>query len=281
MFINTFKTVTKKTTTKKTKHTSKPEKNEKTTTKKRKHTSKPEENEKTTRKKRKVEKKEKIPIDPSKPISLRTRISTNSLINVIRSLNKDQKKAVRELGFGSLLKLSIDGIPGKLSRYVVNKFNPQDMKIHLPEASIEITKELVQNLIGVPIGKKSLYEIEHCDHTLKEFVEWKEQYDRKPMRPTDIERRIRKSKDSGMLFKINFVILFSNSFCEIHKLGTCKLTILPHLFGETIKDIDWCGHILNCLRVCKHNWDETDRGDYFCGPLIVLLVILFIIYIYI
>ncbi|CAH1438263.1 unnamed protein product [Lactuca virosa] len=112
----------------------------------------------------------------------------------------EQRKAVREMGLGSLLRIATNGISGKLARFVVNSFNPSDMKIHLPNAKIDITPEL-------------------------------------------------------------------------NKPGTCKTTVLPHLLGKTpMREIDWCGFITNCLKMSKTTWDETDRGNYYCGPLLVLLL---------
>ncbi|CAH1445596.1 unnamed protein product [Lactuca virosa] len=51
-----------------------------------------------------------------------------------------------------------------------------------------------------------------------------------------------------------------------------KATILPDLLGKTpLREIDWCGFITNCLKMSKTTWDETDRGNYYCGPLLLLL----------
>ncbi|CAH1413166.1 unnamed protein product [Lactuca virosa] len=59
---------------------------------------------------------------------------------------------------------------------------------------------------------------------------------------------------------------------EKNKPGTCKTTVLPHLLGKTpMRESDWCGFITNCLKMSKMTWDETDRGNYYCGPLLVLL----------
>ncbi|CAH1427002.1 unnamed protein product [Lactuca virosa] len=140
------------------------------------------------------EKKEKVPINSNDRVSLRTRMSPKKFYDIVKSLNKEQKKAVREMGLGSLLRIATNGISGKLARFVVNSFNPSDMKIHLPNAKIDITLELVHDLLGIPLGK------------------------------TDM------------------------------------------------REIDWCGFITNCLKMSKMTWDETDRGNYYCGPLLVLLL---------
>ncbi|CAH1432239.1 unnamed protein product [Lactuca virosa] len=183
----------------------------------------------------------------------------------------EQKKAVREMGLGSLLRIATNGISGKLARFVVNSFNPSDMKIHLPNAKIDITPELVHDLLGIPLGGKDIYNTDQCEG--KELMDWKQQYNFKAMRPSDVEERIKESSDSGIIFRTNFLLLFVNTICEQNKPGTCKTTVLPHLLGKTpMREIDWCGFITNCLKMSKMTWDETDRGNYYCGPLLVLLL---------
>ncbi|CAH1432152.1 unnamed protein product [Lactuca virosa] len=168
-------------------------------------------------------------------------MSPKKFYDFFKSLNKEQKKAVREMGLGSLLRIATNGISGKLARFVVNSFNPLDMKIHLPNAKIDITPELVHDLLRIPLGGKDIYNIDQCEG--KELMDWKQQYNFKAMRPSD------------------------------NKPGTCKTTVLPHLLGKTpMREIDWCGFITNCLKMSKMTWDETDRGNYYCGPLLVLLL---------
>lgn len=40
------------------------------------------------------------------------------------------------------------------------------------------------------------------------------------MRPSQIEKHIYKSLDSGKIFQLDFAVLFLNLFCEQNKLGT-------------------------------------------------------------
>lgn len=93
------------------------------------------------------------------------------------------------------------------------------------------------------------------------------------MRPSDVEERIKESSDSGIIFTTNILLLFVNTICEQNKPGTCKTIVLPHLLGKTLmREIYWCGFITNCLKTSKITWDETDRENYYCGPLLLLLV---------
>ncbi|CAH1417781.1 unnamed protein product [Lactuca virosa] len=218
------------------------------------------------------EKKAKVPINPNDRVSLRTRMSPKKFYDIVKSLNKEQKKkTVREMRLGSLLRIATNGISGKLARFIVNSFNPSDMKMHLPNAKIDVTPTLVHDLLRIPLGGKDIYNTDQYEG--KELMDWKQQYNFKAMRPSDLEERIKESSDSGIIFRTNFLLLFVNTICEQNKPGTCKTTVLPHLLGKTpMREIDWCGFITNCLKMSKTTWDETDRGNYYCGPLLVLLL---------
>ncbi|CAH1432863.1 unnamed protein product [Lactuca virosa] len=139
------------------------------------------------------------------------------------------------------------------------------------EKITDITPELVHDLLGIPLGGKDIYNTDQCEG--KELMDWKQQYNFKAMRPSDVEEKIKESSDSGIIFRTNFVLLFVNTICEQNKPGTCKTTVLPHLLGKTpMREIDWCGFITNCLKMSKTKRDETDRGNYYCGSLLVLLL---------
>ncbi|KAL4586006.1 hypothetical protein LXL04_010636 [Taraxacum kok-saghyz] len=174
---------------------------------------------------------------------------------------------------GSLLKIATNGITWKLARFVVNSFNPNDMKMHLPKGVVEITEHLVHDLLGLPMGGELLYCIEHCAADLPALVEWKAQFSKAIIRPSDLEEKIAKSADSGVLFNMNFILLYINTLCELNKNGSCKTNALPHLLSVVqTKDINWCAYVVNCLKVSKTTWDDKDKDDYFCGPLLVLLL---------
>ncbi|KAL4567262.1 hypothetical protein LXL04_022841 [Taraxacum kok-saghyz] len=75
----------------------------------------------------------------------------NFNVNFIKDF---EQRAVRQMRLGSLLEMSTNGLPGKLSRFVVDNFDPTTMNLNLPTGSIEITEELVSKLTGIPLGIK-------------------------------------------------------------------------------------------------------------------------------
>ena len=60
------------------------------------------------------------------------------LYYAVKTLNKEQKRAARQMRLGLLLEMSTNGIPGQLSGFVVENFDPATMNLNLPAGSIEI-----------------------------------------------------------------------------------------------------------------------------------------------
>ncbi|KAI3797271.1 hypothetical protein L1987_32526 [Smallanthus sonchifolius] len=85
-------------------------------------------------------------------LSLRTRSSPKSLSDATRTLSDKQLDCVRAMGFGKMLSFNVDGILGLLGHYVVDNLDTESMTIKLERGSIQITKEVINRLIGVPMG---------------------------------------------------------------------------------------------------------------------------------
>ncbi|KAI3676169.1 hypothetical protein L1987_85769 [Smallanthus sonchifolius] len=85
-------------------------------------------------------------------LSVRTRSSPKSLSDATRNLSGEQKDCVRAMGFEKMLSFNVDGIPGLLGHYVVDNLDTKSMTVKLERCSIKITKEVIHQLIGVPLG---------------------------------------------------------------------------------------------------------------------------------
>ncbi|MFS7928741.1 hypothetical protein Hanom_Chr04g00324301 [Helianthus anomalus] len=60
------------------------------------------------------------------------------------------KEIVRQMGFGKMLSLKIDTIPGKLAYFVVNHFDPNKMEIRFGRIAIKVDEETIHQLLGIP-----------------------------------------------------------------------------------------------------------------------------------
>ncbi|KVI05140.1 hypothetical protein Ccrd_016529 [Cynara cardunculus var. scolymus] len=205
---------------------------------------------------------------------LRTRTSPKTLFLAIHSLSTSQRQCVEEMGFGKILDMKVDGIPSKLGFYVVDRFDEKKMEIRLENGSIKITKDLIHDMLGVPNGGVELHSLQGTETDDTILKEWKKQYGKTLIRPADVMREIIVSEDAGLNFKLNFLILISNTMAEGMKMGICNLNILSYIREDTvIHDLDWCSYIWDCLKVSKLGWKRDADISFYTGPLTFLTLL--------
>nr|GEW85528.1 hypothetical protein [Tanacetum cinerariifolium] len=77
----------------------------------------------------------------------------------------------------------------------------------------------------------------------------------------------------GILFKLNFLVLFSNAMGLFEKGGQCMpgKSIIGYVNEETkIENLDWCKYVCMCLKMSKINWIRDSENSYYSGPLTAL-----------
>ncbi|KAI3678390.1 hypothetical protein L6452_37680 [Arctium lappa] len=70
--------------------------------------------------------------------SLRTRTSPKTLHDTIKGLTPEQKTAVKDMGLGALVDMTIVGVPSKLGFYIVDMLDTRKMQLDLRSGSIAI-----------------------------------------------------------------------------------------------------------------------------------------------
>ncbi|CAH1417180.1 unnamed protein product [Lactuca virosa] len=74
-------------------------------------------------------------------------------------------------------------------------------------------------------------------------------------------------------FKLNFLVLFVNTFCESTSMGRCNLFPLSYISRKTdISNIDWCSYVLDCLVRTMNSYIPYSDNSYFVGPLAFLVL---------
>lgn len=220
-----------------------------------------------------VEKNER-PRSRRKYNGIRTRTSPKTLFLAIHSLSTSQRQCVEAMGFGKILDMKVDGIPSKLGFYVVDRFDEKKMEIRLENGSIKITKDSIHDMLGVPNGGDELHSLQGTETDDTILKEWKKQYGKTLIRPADVMREIIVSEDAGLNFKLNFLILVSNTMAEGMKMGICNLNILSYIREDTvIRNIDWCSYIWDCLKVSKLGWKRDADISFYTGPLTFLTLL--------
>ena len=88
-----------------------------------------------------------------KTTTLTGRRNTDFFVDMLESLNENQRRAVREIGFGALLNFNIRSLPRALAYYLINNFNSKTSSIELNSGeSLFLDDEDVHITLGFPIG---------------------------------------------------------------------------------------------------------------------------------
>ncbi|KAI3770252.1 hypothetical protein L6452_01379 [Arctium lappa] len=186
----------------------------------------------------------------------------------------EEHHILNEMGLGSLLDMTVDGIPSKLGFFVVNNLDTNSMQLRLQDGSIVINETTVHEIMKVPLGGLNLHTMEQTAEGQELATLWKQQYAKESPRPTDVMNTIQSSTDAGLMFKLNFIVLFVNSMAECSRMGCCSVNFLHRLRNiESISTINWCGYIFECLKRSKHRWRNNTYDSFYAGPLTFLTLL--------
>ncbi|KAL8251825.1 hypothetical protein R6Q59_035518 [Mikania micrantha] len=84
-----------------------------------------------------------------------------------------RRKVVVEKSFGNVLNLKVDTIP-TLAFWLVNNYNEHTSTLNVVGCCIHITPDLVNEVMGIPNGKKPVEEKRPCDKDIV-LAEWRSQ----------------------------------------------------------------------------------------------------------
>ncbi|KAI3715484.1 hypothetical protein L6452_22468 [Arctium lappa] len=122
---------------------------------------------------------------PKRPVlGIRTRTSPMILQQTLYEMSDDQRKAVEEMGLGSFIGMTVDGIPSRLGYFVVKNLDTNTMEMTLNHGTIIINEETVHQILKVPIGGIDLATVEPDSQGDALATMWKKQYEKDKMRPT-------------------------------------------------------------------------------------------------
>ncbi|GJY72466.1 hypothetical protein Tco_0476169 [Tanacetum coccineum] len=205
--------------------------------------------------------------------SFHARTTPSSLFSAIRNSRVDILGFLTDIGFSSLHNVSIDHLPSKLGWFAVSKFKSYMLSFDSGD-KIEVTPSKIHDMLGVPFGGYSLFDLDEreADH---EFVrKWAGQFyplELKKVCVNDIARKLIAAQEIDFLFKVNFLTLFTNTMGKADGLkGQICLDVVRRLREDSvISDIDWCGYIYDCLRDSK----LPGGTNHYLGPLTFLILL--------
>ncbi|KAJ0606844.1 hypothetical protein HanHA89_Chr03g0089731 [Helianthus annuus] len=208
--------------------------------------------------------------------SIRTRSSPRKMYECIYALTEKQRKIVRKMGFGKILSLKVDTIPGKVAHFVVDQFDPNTMEIKFGRIAIKVDEEAIHQLLGLPNSGFDLTAVTPPKENTALGKAYKKRHDNKfTIKAKKIVEKISFGEDKeGLMFKLDFIVLFINTMVECHINGLCKAGIVDLLNEDMdFSKINWCKYIVHIIKRCKKVWVPRDLSSYFRGALTILTLL--------
>ncbi|KAL4579723.1 hypothetical protein LXL04_015886 [Taraxacum kok-saghyz] len=179
------------------------------------------------------------------------------------------KDCVREMRFGTLLQSKLMDVPMKMCYYVLERLDVEKVKVVVENGMLNVSAQSVHDMLGLPLGGMSFKDMALVDEGDEEscMFEWKAQFENiKDLRLKQLKNDILLTRAGDFNFRINFLVIFINTFCESTSMGKCNLNALYHIKKDTdISSINWCQYIVDCLVRTKGAYKpdkESVREDY-------------------
>nr|GEU78417.1 hypothetical protein [Tanacetum cinerariifolium] len=165
--------------------------------------------------------------------------------------------------------------PPLLSRTVPSSFFHaiRDAEVNM-KRSRHVTAENVIEILGLPIGEISLYDLPERRED-DEFVQlWLSQFalkKKKQIFATDIAEKLVRSTRVDFMFKFNFLMLFANVIGKVDTMRAfVNLSVVRRIREDTnIAGVDWCDFIHRCLAISH---EPNTVSGFYNGPLCFLIV---------
>ncbi|GKE98777.1 hypothetical protein Tco_0022128, partial [Tanacetum coccineum] len=122
-----------------------------------------------------------------------------SVFAAIRDSQVYTESFMSDIGFSSLHNVYIDTLPQRFARFVVRAFSASSYEFKLEKGIIRVTPEKVYEILGVPLGGTSIFDLHEIPLDDPFVKEWFKQFDPKPLkkiRACDIAKKTGSHKDS-------------------------------------------------------------------------------------
>ncbi|KAL4567955.1 hypothetical protein LXL04_023552 [Taraxacum kok-saghyz] len=149
------------------------------------------------------------------------------------------------------------------------------MVLKVNKGVIKITREHVHKLLGLPLGRVNIDNMEYQSKEDKIVDDWYNQFDaRKDIRPHAVKEAIMCAEQPDLMFKVNLFVLLCNTLGKTNSMGTCDVSMLPKVTKDLdLSDFDWCSYVLKCLEDTRFSWNESSATSYYFGPIILLTLL--------
>lgn len=195
-----------------------------------------------------------------KSINLQVLSDYSHLNEVVSNLSDEQKRDIRDIGFGSLLDIRIKKFCPNLNLEVLLNYNASGMMFSTKNGKLIFNKFTISDVLGLPVSDRAVEVIDDDAFRRKGSQieagsarkDWHRFLGISDPKKVYIGRKnwddLFKKYESGDDFKKLFVIFsLSKLLCPIADLGPVLKCAKSLEDASTISSYDWCGYILRSL----------------------------------
>ncbi|CAH1431618.1 unnamed protein product [Lactuca virosa] len=136
--------------------------------------------------------KKGVPVGiPTQPRRIHIRTSPKILFSTMHGLTNGQKEYLSSIGFGPLLNIKVDGSASRIGYYAVNNFDPERMVLNVERGEIPITRQLIHDMLGLPLGNININSLKFRPAEDKTVDLWSAQFkSENDIRPKGVQTAI-------------------------------------------------------------------------------------------
>ncbi|XP_022004460.1 uncharacterized protein LOC110902023 [Helianthus annuus] len=198
------------------------------------------------------------------------RNTPNSLCYALQGLTNAQNSDITDMGFETITCFNIHNIPPGLGYWLLLNYDQKMNELNIGNRKIKITPSKVHDVLGVPMGEISVSEKPKVTKRDAIRERWKSQFGNACITVKHVTEKLRLYPRGGILFKLNFLVIFNSIMGETTKSATVNQKFLTSTNNEAIPNMDWCGYIIACLKRTREGWSGIEPYN---GPLTVLAVL--------
>src|SRR4051812_45326230 len=187
---------------------------------------------------------------PSKVMQtkVRVRVSTKTLIQAVDCLTKEQRRWVKDAGFGHLLDFSITMYPNEVACKLLWTVDTNELALKLEDKIIHISDAYVERVLGFPRGERAVT----LTNDATVVRSWYNDFNGilpSRIKNSDILDKIKTERTASSHFKRNFLILVANTLITPTKNANAQKE-LAFFNGDwdCLSEYNWCAYVLDNLK---------------------------------
>ena len=199
------------------------------------------------------------------------RVSIKTLIQAVNCLTKEQRKWVKDAGFGHILDFSITMYPNEVASKLLWRLDTNELALKLDNKTIHISDADVQRVLGFPRGERDVTLTNNVSVVSSWYSEFKDIMPSR-IKNYDILDKIKNERTASSHFKRNFLIIVANTLISPTKNANANKE-LAFFNGDwdRLSEYNWCAYVLGNLKKSIESWKTNPTMD-FTGPLLFIVV---------